>query len=225
MPHGVPEVKVDAVRDLGAEVVFHGRVFEEAREYAERLAEREGMLYVHPVNEPLLYLGVATMHLEALEDLPEADVIINPIGGGSGVSGAVLVHKTADPQKRVIGVQAEGASSFYHSIRAGRIISTGRADTIAEGLATATAYELPLAYLKGRLDHVELVTDEEILDATAALLHEGITAEPSGAASLAAAAKLRQKLQGKKVVLMITGGNISPGKLGEIAARRPVWLE
>ncbi len=219
MPHGVPKEKVEAVRDLGAEVVFHGSVFEEAREYAEGLARREGMLYVHPINEPLLYLGVATMHLEVLEDLPEVDVVFNPIGGGSGVSGAVIVYKSSDSSIRVIGVQAEGARSFYLSWKTGRIVSTGRADTIAEGLATASAYELPLAFLRGRLDDVVLVSDEEILGAVRMLLEqERIVAEPSGAAALAAAYKMRDELRGKKVVVMVTGGNISGELLSRILA-------
>ncbi len=168
------------------------------------------MLYVHPVNELLLYLGVATMHLEVMEDLPEVDVVINPIGGGSGVSGAVIVYKSSDPGIKVIGVQAEGAKSFYLSFKSGRLISTGKAETIAEGLATASAYELPLAFLKGRLDDVTLVSDKEILDATKQLIElEGIIAEPSGAAALAAANRLANKLRGKKAVIMVTGGNIS----------------
>ncbi len=148
MPHGISRTKVEALRDLGAEVIFHGSIFEEARECAEKLAAERGMLYVHPVNEPLLYPGVATMHLENVEDLPDLDVIINPIGGGSGASGAVVVAKSVDPSIAVIGVQAEGAPSFYLSWRSKRLISTGYAKTIAEGLATASAYELPFSILR-----------------------------------------------------------------------------
>jgi threonine dehydratase len=108
VPHGICRVKVEALGDLGADVIFHGSIFEEARDYAERLVVEKGMLYVHPINEPLLYPGVATMHLENIEDLPDVDVIINPIGGGSGASGAVVVAKSVDPKIKVVGVQAEG---------------------------------------------------------------------------------------------------------------------
>ena len=217
MPHGVPHTKVEAVRELGAEVLFHGSVFEEAREYAEKLAREKGMLYVHPVNEPLLYLGVATMHLENLEDLPDVDVVINPIGGGSGASGAVIVFKTADPKVKVMGVQAEGAKSFYLSWRRGELVSTGQAKTIAEGLATARAYELPLAVLKNRLDDIVLVSDDEILDAVRKLFTlERIIAEPSGAAALAAAMKAHNNLKGLKVIIMVTGGNISSELLAKL---------
>ncbi len=217
MPKNVPEVKVKALRDLGAEVIFHGEVYEQASEFAEKLARERGYLFVHGVNEPTLYAGVATMHLENLEDLPDVDVIINPVGGGSGAVGAVTVAKAADPSIEVIGVQAEGAQSFYLSWRSGELISTGKADTIAEGLATSKAYELPLSILRGRLDDVVLVSDEEIKLAMRMLLEmEGQVAEPSGAAALAAAIKIRRRLFGRKVIVMVTGGNIEPKLLREI---------
>jgi threonine dehydratase len=214
MPHNISRTKVEALRDLGAEIIFHGSIFEEAREYAEKLAEERGLLYIHPINEPLLYPGVATMHLENIENLPDVDIIINPIGGGSGASGAVIVAKSADPSIKVIGVQAEGAPSFYLSWRQKRLISTGSANTIAEGLATARAYELPSSILRDRIDDVILVSDEEIIRAIKLLAElEGIIAEPAGAASLAAAYKIRDRIRGLKVIAMITGGNIDLEKL------------
>ncbi len=225
MPKNVPRVKVDALRSLGAEVVFYGQIYEEAREYAEHLTEKTGMLYVHGVNEPLLYAGVATMHLENIEDLPDLDVIINPIGGGSGASGAVIVAKTVDPGIKVVGVQAEGASSFYHSWRQGRLLATERAETIAEGLATARAYELPFSILKDRIDDIVLVGDEDLLKAMKMLLElEGVVAEPSGAAAMAAAWKLKEVLEGQKVVVMVTGGNVEPELLRRVCGM-PAWWE
>lgn len=219
MPHGVPSVKVEALRELGAQVLFHGGVYEEAREYAERLAEEKGMLYVHAVNEPLLYAGVATMHLENLEDLPDVDVIVNPIGGGSGASGAVIVAKSIKPSVKVYGVQAEGACSFYLSWREGRLVSTGRADTIAEGLATSRAYELPFTILKDRIDDIVLVSDDDIKAAMKLLLeYAHQVAEPAGAAALAAACRVRDRLRGRKVIVMVTGGNVSPELLREVCS-------
>ena len=216
VPHGVSRVKVEALRDLGAEVIFHGRIFEEAREYAEKLAMDKGMLYIHPVNEILLYPGVATMHLENIEDLPDVDVIINPIGGGSGASGAVVVAKSVDPNIKVIGVQAEGAQSFYQSWLQKRLVSTGKADTIAEGIATSRAYELPFTILRDRIDDIVLVSDNEIIRAVKILAEvEGVIAEPAGAAALAAAAKLGSNLANKKVIVMVTGGNIDPEALAK----------
>ena len=220
LPHGVPKVKIEALKSLGANVVLWGRVFEEAREYAEKLARERGLLYVHPVNEPLLYPGVATMHLENLEDMPDLDAVINPIGGGSGASGAVVVFKSADPRVKVIGVQAEGANSFYLSWRSGRLVSTGRAETIAEGLATSKAYEYPFTILRSRIDDIVLVSDEEILNAVKNLLeYEGVVAEPAGAAALAAAMRIRDRLRGRKIVVMVTGGNIDPELLESLIHR------
>jgi threonine dehydratase len=217
MPNGVSRVKVEAVKDLGAEVIFHGNVFDEALDYAKKLAEKEGMLFVHSTNEPLLYHGVGTMHLEVIEDLPDVDVVINPIGGGSGAASAVIVYKSIDPSIEVIGVQAEGAPSVYLSLREGRLVSTGYAKTIAEGLATARAYELPFEILRGRINDVVLVSDDEMLRAIKELLiTTGQVAEPAGAASLAAAMKLRDRLIGKKAVVMVTGGNIDPELLRRI---------
>jgi threonine dehydratase len=154
------------------------------------------------------------MHLENIEDLPDVDMIINPIEGGSGASGAVIDAKSADPSIKVIGVQAEGAPSFYLSWRQKRLISTGSAITTAEGLATARAYELPFSILRDRIDDVILVSDEEITRAIKLLAEfEGIIAEPVRAASLAAAYKIRDRIRGLKVITMITGGNIDLEKL------------
>jgi len=217
MPRGVSEIKIKAIERLGANLIFHGKIFEEAREYAETLASKHDMLYVHPVNERLLYPGVATMHLENVEDLPDVDVVINPIGGGSGAIGAVSVYKRLSEDVRVIGVQAEGAPSFYLSWKSGRLVSTGKADTIAEGLATASAYENPLKILRGRIDDIILVSDSEMKHAIKMILeYLGQVAEPAGAAALAAAMKIRESLESKKVILMLTGGNIDIQELKRI---------
>jgi threonine dehydratase len=221
MPHGISDVKVDALKSLGAKIVYHGKIFEEAREYAEKLAIEKNLLYVHPINEPLLYPGVATMHLENLEDLPEVDVVINPIGGGSGAIGAVSVYKRASDKIKVYGVQAEGARSFYLSWKRGRLVKTGRADTIAEGLATAEAYEMPLKILKDRLDDIILVDDNMMIWAIKLLMETtGQVVEPAGAASTAAAYKIRDRLRGKNVILMVTGGNIDRELLKKIIEMR-----
>ena len=209
MPSGVPELKQEAVRQLGAEIIFHGRYYDEAREYAESLALEEGYVYVHPSNEPLLHEGVGTMHLEVFEEKPEVDVVINPIGGGSGASGACTVYKTLNPRIKVIGVQAEGAPALYRSWKDGKIESVGPVTTSAEGLATATAYELPLKVLRGVIDDIVLVSDEDMKRAVKTIfLETGQVAELSGAASTAAAFKLKEHLTGRRVVLLVTGGNI-----------------
>lgn len=217
MPSGVPELKIKAVKELGAEIVTHGRYYDEAREYAEQLAAEKGYRYVHGSNEPLLHEGVATMHLEIFEELPDVDVVINPIGGGSGASGACIVYKTLNPNVKVIGVQAEGAPAFYHAWKDGVFGRTEAVKTTAEGLATGQAYELPFKILRERIDDVILVSDEEMKQAVRTIfLTTGQVAELSGAASTAAAFKIKNQLSGKKVALLVSGGNIQPDQLASI---------
>lgn len=217
MPAGVPEMKTEAINELGAEVVTYGNYYDEARDYAEKLAAQKGYIYVHGSNEPLLHEGVATMHLEIIEEQPGIDIVINPIGGGSGASGACIVYKTLDPRITVIGVQAEGAPSFYNSWKEGAIKQTDHVNTTAEGLATATAYELPFKILRRSLDDVVLVSDDEMKGAVRSIFSAtGQIAELSGASSTAAAFKIRERLAGKKVALLLSGGNIQPSQLAEI---------
>jgi threonine dehydratase len=216
MPKGVPQVKADALKELGAEVITCGSYYDEAREYAEKLGTQSGYLYVHGSNEPLLHEGVGTMHLEIFEEKPDVDVVINPIGGGSGVSGACTVYKTLNPRIKVIAVQAEGAPAFYQSWKEGAI-KTERVMTAAEGLATAKAYELPFKVLRGALDDVVLVSDEGMRRAVKTIfLATGQVAELSGAASTAGAFKIRDRLEGKNVALLVSGGNIQPDQLAQI---------
>ena len=217
MPKGVPKLKTEAVRDLGAEVITRGTYYEQAREYAERLASKKKYLYIHASNEPLLHEGVATMHLEVIEEQPDIDVVINQIGGGSGASGACIVYKTLDPRIKVIGVQAKGAPAFYHSWKNGVLRQTESVKTAAEGLATGQAYELPLRILREKLDDVILVSDEEMRRAVKTLfLTTGQVAELSGAASTAGAFKIKSQLSGKRVAIMVTGGNIQLEQLVSI---------
>jgi threonine dehydratase len=158
------------------------------------------------------------MHLEIFEEKPDIDLVINPIGGGSGASAACTVYKTLNPRIKVIGVQAEGASAFYKSWKDGTITTTD-VTTLAEGLATATAYELPLRVLRGRLDDIVLVSDEEMRRAVKTIfLATGQVAELSGAASTAAAFKVKEQLTGRKVVVLVSGGNIAHDQLAAILA-------
>ncbi len=217
MPNGVPNVKVEAVKDFGGEVITHGSYYEEARKYAEKLASEKGYLYVHGINEPLLYEGVGTMHLEIIQDQPDVDIVINPIGGGSGAGSACIVYKALNPRIKVIGVQAEGAQAVYLSWKKGAIVSTSGIRTVAEGLAAAQAYELPLKIFREKLDDIVLVTDDEMRQAVSQIFHAtGQVAELSGAAATAAALKIKNQLTNKKVVLLLTGGNIESDQLVEI---------
>jgi threonine dehydratase len=214
-PADANPLKVDSMRALGAEVVLTGRDFDAAREACEDAAAAEGGRYVHAMNEPLLIAGVATLYLEAVEAVPDVDVIIVPVGGGSGVSAAGLVAKAVNPAIRVIGVQAEGAPAFYRSFRSGRTESTEQAETAAEGLATRQTFELPLAMARRFVDDMVLVSDEEMREAMRILLETAhIVAEMAGAAPVAAALK-RRDLGGQRVIAPVSGGNAT---LAQIAA-------
>jgi threonine dehydratase len=220
MPEESNPLKVEAMRGLGADVRFHGRDFEEARAWAEEFARREGMRYVHHINAPELAAGVATISLEIIDDLADVDVIIAPIGGGSGATGHCIVAKALRPQVEVIGVQAEGAPAVYRSWKERRL-QNAPIDTIAEGLATGTAFFVPVRIFIDRLDDMVLVSDDEMRDAIVLLLRAAHQlAEPAGAAATAAALNLRERLQGKKVAVLLSGGNLPTEELPRILSGR-----
>ena len=208
--NNVNESKMEAMRDLGAEVRLYGRDFDEARLEAERVAEQEGYRYVHSANEPKLITGVGTIGLEIFENLPDVDVIICPAGGGSCASGNSIVAKQIKPGVRVIAVQSEGAPALWNAYQTRTLDPHPRMETEHEGLATRVPFEMTNKLMWKLLDDFVLVTDEEINDAIRLLArHAKQVAEGAGAASLAAAIKLRDQLQGKKVVGILTGGNLS----------------
>ena len=201
--------KVAAMQGMGAEVIFHGATFDEARLHCETLAGEHSYRYVHSGDEPLLIAGVATEALEMLEDRPELEVINVPIGGGSGTAGVCIVAHAVNPAIRVIGVQSEASPAAYESWRQRRLVKAPNR-TFAEGLATGTAFALPQAILWKALDDFVLVRDEEILQAMVWMVERAHTlAEAAGAAPLAAAYRLRNELKGKKVGLVCSGGNTS----------------
>ena len=205
----VNESKMQAMRDLGAEVRLHGRDFDEARLEAERVAQSEGYRYVHSANEPKLISGVGTIGIEIFEDLPDVDVIIAPAGGGSCASGNSIVASHKNPKARVIAVQSESAPAMWHAWKNRTLDAYPTMKTEHEGLATRVPFELTNRILWELLDDFVLVTDEEINEAIRLLArHAKQVAEGAGAASLAAAIKLRDQLHGKRVVGILTGGNI-----------------
>jgi threonine dehydratase len=216
MPEGANPGKVTAIRGLGAEVHFHGRDFDEARLYVEALARREGLRYVSSGDEPDLIAGVGTYALEIVEVLPETEVIVVPVGGGSGAAGVCLVAKTVNPALQVIGVQAEKAPAAYLSWKEGRRVEA-QMETFAEGLATRAPFDLPQAILRQHLDDFVLVGEDALKQAVRLMLeHTHNLAEGAGAAALAGALKLKERLAGKNVVLVQSGGNLSLARLREI---------
>ncbi len=209
VPHGNNPEKNRAMRGFGAELVEYGRDFDEARQRTEEIREEKGLRYIHPANEPKLITGVGTYSLEIFEDLPDVDAIIVPIGGGSGACGAITIARALNPNTRVIGVQAEKAPSVYLSWRKGRIIETESADTFADGLATRVPFEMTFNILRGGISDIVTVSEEEIKSSIRLLLETTHNlAEGAGAAPLAAGLKIRDRLRGKKVVMILSGGNI-----------------
>jgi threonine dehydratase len=205
--------KVAAMRELGAEVKLVGANYDEARRACERLAASEGYRYIHSGDEPLLIAGVGTHTLEILGEQPRIDTIIVPIGGGSGAAGTCIVAKAIDPSIQVIGVQSREAPAAYQSWRDGRLVEAA-SHTWAEGLATGTAFELPQRIMRRLLDDFVLVSDDEIKAAVRTLLERSrILVEGAGAASLAAALALKDRLAGRRVALILSGGNISISQL------------
>jgi threonine dehydratase len=219
VPEGANPVKLAAMERLGAELVIHGRDFDDAREHCEGLAREHGYRYIHSGNEPHLIAGVGTATLEALETQPDLDVVIVPIGGGSGAAGACIAGKGIRPELEVIGVQSSAAPAAYRSWQSRQLLED-RMETRAEGLATRVAFELPQRILWERLDDFVLVDEDELERAVVRMI-EGTRnlVEPAGAAPLAAALQLRDRLAGRKVALVLSGGNISPGQLSEILGR------
>ena len=214
VPHGANPHKLAAMRANGATLVEHGNDFEDARLECEHRATSLGLRYVHSGDEPYLIAGVATATLEVLQQRPDADVLIVPVGGGSGAAGAAVVAKALRPGVRVIGVQAAGAPAAYLSWRERVPRETPSADTFADGLATRSPFALPQSILAELLDDFVLVTDEELYDAMRLLLIEGhLVAEGAGAAATAAAVKLAPRLAGRTVVCWISGGNATEASL------------
>jgi len=218
VPERANPVKLASMERLGAELVVHGRDFDEAREHCEALARENGYRYIHSGNEPHLIAGVGTATLELLETEPDIDVVIVPVGGGSGAAGACIAGKGIRPELEVIGVQSSAAPAAYRSWRARKLLED-RMETRAEGLATRVAFELPQRIMWEHLDDFVLV-DEQELDRAVLLMIEGTRnlVEPAGASPLAAALRLKDRLAGKKVALILSGGNISPDQLREILA-------
>jgi threonine dehydratase len=216
VPEDANPVKVSFIRDFGADLVAHGRDYDEAREHCEALAAERGWRYVHSGDEPHLIAGVATETLEILEEVPNVDVVVVPIGGGSGAAGACIAAKAMNSAVEVIGVQSEAAPAAYRSWKARELVDD-QMGTFAEGLATRTAFELPQRILWELLDEFVLVSEEELRAATILMLERTRNLiEPAGASPLAAALRLHDRLAGRRVALVASGGNVSLPQLRQL---------
>lgn len=216
-PEGNNPDKNRAMRQWGAELIEHGHDYDAAREHCEQIHRKKGYRYVHSANEPKLIGGVGTYTLEIFQDLPRPDVILVPIGLGSGAAGTCLVAKELHPETRVIGVQASAAPSVTLSWREGKMISTGSAATWAEGLATRVPAEMTLEILRQHLSDIVLVEEDELRDAVYLILRATHNlVEGAGAAATAAALQMRDRLAGQTVVGIVSGGNLDLRELATI---------
>ncbi len=217
VPENNNPVKNASMRSLGAELIEHGRDFDDAKVRCEQLVEQHGYRYVHSANEPQLIAGVGTMALEIFDQLPRPDVLLVPIGLGSGICGSALVAAQRNPKTAVIGVQSTGAPAVAESWKTGELVQHDRITTFAEGLATRVPAELTLDMIRRLVSDIVLVTDDEIRQAMRWIMESTRNLpEPAGAASTAAAWKIREHLAGKTVVGILSGGNCDVRLLPEI---------
>ena len=207
MPKSTPLIKVESTKQYGAEVILHGDVYDDAYKKAKELEEKEGYVFVHPFNDEDVLDGQGTIALEILEELPETDIILVPIGGGGLISGIACAAKILKPEIKIIGVEPEGAASAYEAIKENKVVELKEANTIADGTAVKKIGDLNFEYIKKYVDEIITVSDYELMEAFLLLVEKHkIIAENSGILSVAATKKIKEK--NKKVVSVISGGNI-----------------
>ena len=216
MPAGAPLSKVKATRELGANVVLHGTVYDDAYAEACRLQKETGATFIHPFDDPMVIAGQGTIGLEIMDDLPDVNTIVVPIGGGGLASGVAAAVKMLHPNVRVIGVQAAGAAGMKASLDAGHIVELPSAKTIADGIAVKRPSENTFELCRQYLDQVVTVDDDEIAQAILFLMERGkMVAEGAGAAPVAAILNRKFDVTGK-VAAVISGGNIDVTMLSRI---------
>jgi len=220
MPKWAPLVKVSNCRANGAEIILHGDSYDDARKHALELSARDGKTYVPGFDDPAIIAGAGTMGLEILEDVPDVDAVIIPIGGGGLIAGAGLAIKALRPTAKIIGVETENAPTYRESCKAGKVVRIETRPTLADGLAIAEIGKLPFDIAREVVDELVMVDEEQVARAVLRLMeHEKLVVEGAGAVPLAAAMRRSLGLAGKKVVLCLCGGNIDVTVIGRIIER------
>ena len=220
MPLTTPLIKVSATKSYGAEVVLHGANYDEACEEAVRRSEKLGMTFIHPFDDEVVMAGQGTMGLEILQQVPDIEAIIAPIGGGGLIAGVGCAVKETNPRIRVIGVQPARLPSMKVAIAEGHPVTLSPAATIADGIAVRRAGEKTLPLIQKYVDDIVTVDEEEIANAVLLLLErEKTLAEGAGAAALAALINRKTSLNGNKVAVLVCGGNIDVSLLSRIMER------
>jgi len=218
MPHTTPANKVNATRGYGAEVVFaHGDL---VTNFLEVQKERN-LTVVHPFDDPYVVAGQGTIGLEILDDLPEVDVVLVPVGGGGLISGIATAIKLKKPAVKIVGVEPVGASAMWQSLQRKAVVNLDKIDTIAEGLAAPFVGGLNLALVQKYVDELVLVSDDEMIEAMGLLLERcKLLTEPAGAAGFAALLFQKASIpSGSEVVCVLSGGNIDRSRLGRFLER------
>lgn len=220
MPDTAPIMKVAATKAYGAEVVLVPSTYDDAYEEAMRLVNEEGYIMAHPYDDPYTIAGQGTISLEILEQLPEADAIVCPIGGGGIISGIALAAKSIKPEIKIYGVQAEGANAMFQSFKAGKKIVTNEVNTIADGIKVKTPGDMTFDIISKYVDDIVTVSEDEIAAAMLALIEkQKIVAEGAGATPVAAVLFDKIPLEGKKIVCVISGGNVDVTMLSRVINR------
>jgi threonine dehydratase len=219
MPEDAPPAKLDATRGYGAEIVLYDRWRENREEIGSRLAAERSLVLVRPYDDPLVMAGQGTAALELLEDVPELDLVVTPVGGGGLIAGTATVVKALRPHARVAGVEPEAGDDTARSLAAGSRVNVGVPQTIADGLQAAEPGELTFAVNRERVDEIVTVSDAEILDAMAFLFDRmKLVVEPSGAVGIAAL--LAGRLHAARVGVVISGGNVGAARFADLIGGR-----
>ena len=220
LPDGAPISKVEATKSYGAEVCMVNGVYDDAYKKALELKEEKNYTFVHPFDNEDVIAGQGTIGLEILEQMPDVEAVIVPIGGGGLISGVAFAIKNLNPNIKVYGVQASGAPSMRNSIRDGKIECLDHVSTIADGIAVKEPGEHTFQYVSQYVDEIVTITDDEISAAILALIErQKLIAEGAGAASVAAAMFNKVPIQGKKTVCLVSGGNIDVTILSRVIKR------
>jgi len=220
MPDGAPISKVEATKRLGAEVRLVAGAYDDAYEYALRLQAETGATFIHPFNDELVIAGQGTIGLEILDQLPDVEAVIVPVGGGGLIAGVACAIKSLNPRVKVYGVQAENAPSMARSRQMDEIVTLDTVATFADGIAVKTPGDVTYAMAKRFVDDVVTVSEDEIAAAILALIEkQKLIAEGAGAVSVAAAMFGRLPIEGRKTVCVVSGGNIDVNILSRVITR------
>ncbi len=215
MPETAPLAKVTATQGYGAEVVLHGFTYDDAYQYCLELQQETGATFIHAFDDPDIIAGQGTLGLEMLSDLPDADALIVPIGGGGLIAGITIAARALRPNIKIIGVQAEGAAGCRASLEAGELRTLPSIATIADGIAVKRPGTLTFPIIQNLVDDVVMVNDEAIIGAVLLLMERSkMLVEGAGAAGVAAMLSGVVKLDGKRVLVPLTGGNIDINLVG-----------